>query len=43
MDTNQKMEKQLQQLERDGFLLIKGALSAEDTEHTRQRINYARQ
>ena len=35
MDTNQKMEKQLQQLERDGFLLIKGALSAEETEQTR--------
>ena len=43
MDTNQKMGKQLQQLERDGFLLIKGALPAEETEHTRQRINYARQ
>jgi hypothetical protein len=37
------IESKLDQLERDGFVLIKGALSPEETEHIRQRINYARE
>src|SRR5258708_611705 len=36
-------EARLDQLERDGFLLIEGALTPEETEVLRQRINYARE
>ena len=35
------MESRLDQLERDGFILVEGALSREETEQIRQRINYA--
>ena len=34
---------QLDQLEADGFLLVAGALSSDDVEHLRQRINHARE
>ena len=37
------IEERLDQLDRDGYLLIKNALTSEETEHVRQRINYARQ
>ena len=43
MDNVNDVEKKLDQLDRDGYLLIKGALTPEETEHVRQRINYARQ
>ena len=33
----------LDQLDRDGYLLVEGALTPDETEHIRQRINYARQ
>src|ERR1043166_3431048 len=38
-----RLNADLDQLDRDGFLLIRGALSPEETEAVRQRINYARQ
>ena len=41
MDNVNDVEKKLDQLDRDGYLLIKGALTPEETEHVRQRINYA--
>jgi len=34
---------QLDALEKDGFLLVEGALTPDEVEHTRQRINHARQ
>src|SRR5260370_30802360 len=37
------LEHRLDQLDRDGFLLIEGALSSEETERIRQRINHARE
>ncbi|MBI3831401.1 MAG: phytanoyl-CoA dioxygenase family protein [Planctomycetes bacterium] len=37
------IENALDQLERDGFLLVKGALTPAEVERTRSRINYARQ
>ena len=37
------IEQKLDQLEQDGFTLVEGALSPEETEHVRQRINYARE
>jgi hypothetical protein len=37
------LESRLDQLDRDGFLLIEGALSPEETERLRQRINRARE
>jgi len=37
------IEAQLDQLDRDGFLLIEGALSAEETELVRTRLNRARE
>ena len=43
MDNVNDVEKKLDQLDRDGYLLIKRALTPEETEHVRQRINYARQ
>ena len=39
----ENIESQLDRLEQDGFILIEGALSLEETEHIRQRINYARE
>jgi phytanoyl-CoA dioxygenase PhyH len=36
------LEAQLDQLERDGFILIEGALTPEETEHYRGSIEYAR-
>ena len=38
-----ELETCLDQLERDGFLLIEGALSPEETERCRVRINFARE
>lgn len=37
------IDDKLEQLERDGFLLIAGALSAEETERCRTRLNHARE
>ena len=39
----ENIENQLDRLEQDGFILIEGALSPEETEHIRQRINHARE
>ncbi len=39
----QDVARKIDQLDRDGFLLVEGALSSEETEHIRQRINYARE
>ena len=36
------MKNKLAQLQQEGFVLIEGALSPDETEHIRQRINYAR-
>jgi ectoine hydroxylase-related dioxygenase (phytanoyl-CoA dioxygenase family) len=41
--TGQELERRLDQLDRDGFLLIEGAMSPEETERIRQRINFARE
>ena len=38
----ENIESKLDRLEQDGFILIEGALSPEETERIRQRINYAR-
>ena len=43
MDYVSDVEDKLDQLDRDGYLLVEGALTPEETEHVRQRINYARQ
>ena len=43
MHTMENIESKLDRLEQDGFILIEGALSPEETEHIRQRINYARE
>ena len=40
---NRDVREKLSQLENEGYLLIEGALSPEETEHLRQRINYARE
>ena len=37
------MTSRLDQLERDGFLLIKAALSPQETELLRQRVDHARE
>src|SRR5437016_5886308 len=37
------LEARLDQLDQDGFLLIEGALTPEETERIRQRINHARE
>ena len=37
------VENKLDKLDRDGYLLVEGALTVDETEHIRQRINYARQ
>ena len=37
------MKDKLAQLQQEGFVLIEGALSPEETENIRQRINYARE
>jgi len=37
------VEARLDQLEREGFLLIEGALDPDEREHMRQRMNYARE
>jgi hypothetical protein len=37
------LETRLDQLDRDGFVLIEGALAPDETECVRQRINYARE
>ena len=34
---------ELEKLQQNGFVLIAGALSPDETEHIRQRINYARE
>jgi hypothetical protein len=39
----QPIEDKLDQLEQDGFILIEGALSLEETEHIRRCINHARE
>ena len=41
MDYVSDVEDKLDQLDRDGYLLVEGALTPEETEHVRQRINYA--
>jgi len=38
-----ELDAQLDQLDREGFLLIRGALSPEETEQCRARINHARE
>ena len=43
MDKCNDVVEKLDQLDRDGYLLIEGALTPDETEHIRQRINYARQ
>ena len=43
MDYVNDVEDKLDKLERDGYLLVEGALTLDETEHIRQRINYARQ
>ena len=43
MDYVIDVEDKLDKLERDGYLLVEGALTLDETEHIRQRINYARQ
>ena len=43
MDYVIDVEDKLDKLERDGYLLVEGALILDETEHIRQRINYARQ
>ena len=43
MDYVNDVEDKLNQLERNGYLLVEDALTADETEHIRQRINYARQ
>ena len=43
MDNVNDVGDKLDQLERDGYLLVEGALTPNETEHIRQRINYARQ
>ena len=40
---NNDVDDKLDKLDRDGYLLVEGALTADETEHIRQRINYARQ
>ena len=37
------IEQALDQLEENGHILVEGALSPEETEHVRQRINHARE
>ena len=37
------IEQKLDQLETEGHILVEGALSPHETEHVRQRINYARE
>ena len=37
------LHQKLDQLERDGFLLIEGALAPEETERLRARIFYAKE
>ena len=36
------LEARLDQLEEDGFITVENALTPEETEHVRQRINHAR-
>ena len=43
MDYVIDVEDKLDKLERDGYLLVEGALTLDETAHIRQRINYARQ
>ncbi len=43
MDYVNNVGDKLDKLERDGYLLVEGALTLDETEHIRQRINYARQ
>ena len=40
MDNINDVKEKLDQLDRDGYLLIEGALTPDETEHIRQRINY---
>ena len=37
------IEARLDQLERDGFLLVEGALEADEVERIRRRIDHARE
>ena len=37
------LEAKLDQLEEDGFITVENALTPEETEHVRQRINHARE
>jgi hypothetical protein len=41
--TATRIDPDLDQLDRDGFLLIQGALSPEETERCRTRMNHARE
>ncbi|MEC9258815.1 MAG: phytanoyl-CoA dioxygenase family protein [Candidatus Poribacteria bacterium] len=43
MDYVNDVEDKLNQLERNGYLLVEDTLTPDETEHIRQRINYARQ
>ena len=38
----EEIERQLDQLERDGYLVIEGALSAADTQAIARRLNHER-